>query len=275
MDKGTFSPLYPARQLLGSSGPTISATELRRVDQREKVKRGIAQRNGPPGHQESGGEIVMLMWLASYPRSGNSLTQQILWQCFGINVAAPVRAGKPPLMSRFRGPSRYEPGTSLEDIVEAARADPDLVIVKTHEMPSTQEPAIVVVRDGRPVMLSFSRFRSEKSDRAVTIEQIIKHPRKSWSEHVTAWLDHDAPKIVLRYEKLANADQSEIDAISNFIGKPQIGRFTGTVDELREIRPTLVQEASNDAGIEEIERNYSKLFWSRHGTAMDRLGYTR
>lgn len=133
----------------------------------------------------------------------------------------------------------------------------------------------MVVRDGRPVMLSFSRFRSEVGGQATTIEQIIKHPRRNWSEHVNAWLDHDAPKIILRYEKLAKGDQGEIDVIATFIGKPQIGQFMGNVEDLRALRPTHVREASNDAGVEEIERNYGDLFWDQHGTAMRRLGYAR
>lgn len=213
----------------------------------------------------------MLVWLASFPRSGSSLTQQILWQCFGISVA---KVGGDAIAD-LRGPSRYPPGTSMEEIARAARADSDLVVVKTHELPSTNEPAIVVVRDARPVMLSYARFRTDRTGSPVTIDQAIAHPRMDWSRHVAAWLDHDAPKLVLRYERLKDGNQDDIDAIARFLDRPQIGRFATDIASLRAQRPTHVREGGNEAGIAAIEREHSDLFWNRHGAVMARLGYAR
>lgn len=213
----------------------------------------------------------MLIWLASFPRSGSSLTQQVLWQCFGVSVAKLGGNAIPDL----RGPSRYPQGTSMEEIVRAARADPDVVVVKTHDMPSTSEPAIVVVRDARPVMLSYARFRTTRTGSDVTIKQAITHQRMNWSKHVTAWLDHDAPKLVLRYERLKDGNQEDIDAMARFLGKPQTGRFATDIASLKARRSAFVREGGNDAGIAAVERDYSDLFWSRHGEVMTRLGYER
>jgi hypothetical protein len=219
----------------------------------------------------------MLIWLASYPRSGSALTQVILWQCFGISVATSVKsnADVTPALVRFRGPQRYPASLSIPEIANLARDESDPVVVKSHALPADKDPAIVVVRDGRPVMRSYARFKTEVLGRPTTIRELIEDKRDSWSRHVNAWLDHDAPKIVLRYEDLRVGDQNSIDAIGAFLGIQQTGQFSASVDSLREIRPTHIRDAGNEPGIEEIEQDHSEAFWSQHGEAMERLGYRK
>ena len=228
----------------------------------------------------------MLLWVASFPRSGSALTRTILWQCFGLHVSqgGPNREDTPASpegggLSDFMGPRRFEPGTSLDSMVAEAVASDELVAIKTHalpgKLPRAEAPALVIVRDGRPVMTSYARFRSEVSGAATGVRAVIRGEPRDWSEHVNAWLDHPATKLLLRYEDLRVARQDTLDAIAAFIGRPQTGAFTATVEELRAIRPTHVRIAANEPGIAEIEEKHARPFWKRHGATMRRLGYAR
>lgn len=234
----------------------------------------------------------MLVWVASFPRSGSALTRTILWQCFGLHVNTAVPPGGPRIppgpeaaaavaadMTPFFGPSLFPDDATEPAILAAADASDGPILLKTHGLPGElsrpEAPAIVIVRDGRPVMTSFARFRSEMTGRDIPVKAVIDGRPKDWSQHVGAWLDHGGPKLVLRYEDLRVARQEAMDAIAGFIGRPQIGEFTATVEEIRAVRPTHIRVARDEPGIEAIERDHAEAFWSRHGETMRRLGYSR
>lgn len=217
----------------------------------------------------------MLIWMASYSRSGSSLTQQVLWQCFGKNIARAKRTKVNPMAEPHIGPDYYNDGLSLPEIAERARKEEGKVIVKTHAMPEGDEPAIMIVRDGRAVMSSYTRRQNDIAHKPTTLEEMVRGKKGSWSEHVEAWLDAPMEKVLLRYEKLRVGDPDELKKLGEFIGMPQIAPFDNPVEEMRAALPRHVQVAENGPGIEEVERECGDLFWELHGNAMRRLGYAR
>jgi hypothetical protein len=144
--------------------------------------------------------------LASYPRSGNALTRVILWQCFGVSVITRGKqsTGSNPL-SRFFGRA-YDgaPTFSNDDFVAQTVPGGELLIGKTHGLPGSNIPAIVVVRDGRAVVRSYARFRSEVIGVDTSIKDIICLPKRSWSAHVHAWLDHEGPMSAFTSKRTIN-----------------------------------------------------------------------
>src|SRR2546426_9088857 len=99
----------------------------------------------------------MITWIASYPRSGNSLLRLILKDVFGL-----------------RTKSKYNDNTSVpwyEDMIELMgqdpldlpwpdalpqlRESPDEHLVKTHDGPETNDKCIYVVRDPRATVVSY------------------------------------------------------------------------------------------------------------------------
>lgn len=217
----------------------------------------------------------MLIWMASYSRSGSSLTQQILWQCFGKNIARAKRTKVNKTAEPHIGPDYYNEGLLLPQIAERARAEDNKVIVKTHALPEDDDPAICIFRDGRAVLSSYTRHQNHIAKKTHTLEQMIKGRKGNWSEHVEAWLDAPVRKVFLRYEKLSVGDPDELAKLGAFIGMPQIAEYKSAVEEMRAARPLHVQFAENTHGIEEVEREHGDLFWEIHGHAMDRLGYAR
>lgn len=217
----------------------------------------------------------MLIWMASYSRSGSSLTQQILWQCFGKNIARAKRVKVNAKSEPHIGPDYYAAGLTLPQIAQRARAEEGKVIVKTHDLPEGNDPAIMIVRDGRAVMSSYTRHQNQIAKKPSTLQEMIKGKKGSWSEYVDAWLDAPVEKVLLRYEKLRVGDADELKKLGDFIDMPQISSFKNAVDEMRAARPLHVQVAADMPGIDEVEREAGDLFWELHGKTMGRLGYTR
>jgi hypothetical protein len=217
----------------------------------------------------------MLIWMASYPRSGSSLTQQVLWQCFGKNIARAKRTKVSAKSEPHIGPDHYAEGLTLKQIAGRARAEDGKVVVKTHDLPEGSDPAIVIVRDGRAVMSSFTRHQNEIAKKPATLEEIIRGKKGSWSEYVEAWLDAPVEKVVLRYEKLRVGDPDELGKLGRFIDMPQLKSYENAVEEMRLARPLHVQVAADGPGIAEVESQAGDLFWELHGRTMERLGYRR
>lgn len=217
----------------------------------------------------------MLIWMASYPRSGSSLTQQVLWQCFGKNIARPKRVKVNAKSEPHIGPDYYSEGLTMPQIVQRAQAEEGKVIVKTHDDPEGDAPAIVIVRDGRAVLSSYTRHQNQIAKKPSTLEEMIKGKKGSWSDHVAAWLDAPNEKVVLRYEKLRVGDPEELKKLGEFIGMPVLKSYESAVDEMRAARPLHVQVAADGPGIAEVESQAGDLFWELHGKMMDRLGYSR
>ena len=94
---------------------------------------------------------TMIVWLASYPRSGNTLARQMLKQVFCHESYSQYNDRKgigscPDVASNVGHRSNEKP---WPEFLAAAKAAPGLHIIETHHPPQDDEPAIYVVRDGR------------------------------------------------------------------------------------------------------------------------------
>ena len=123
------------------------------------------------------------VWLASYPRSGNTYLRSILWNCFGLKSGSvyPDRIREDPVVSQHVG--HYDGAVRGLFSAEFRR----LPLIKTHEWPSDGRKAIYVVRNGRESCLSLWEFlRLTGYD--VPLDDIIagRHHFGSWSAHLAA-----------------------------------------------------------------------------------------
>ena len=157
------------------------------------------------------------IWLASFPRSGNTLLRCILFHCFGLHSTSvyPNDLGNRRL-ERMVG--HYESGA-----LPAALAADAPLLVKTHELPADDGPAIYVIRDGRAATTSLWRFyRRRRPLRDVVLGNC---PPGSWSAHVEAWRPWERPRtLLLRYEELTHSQAAVLDKLSSFLGRPIVRR---------------------------------------------------
>jgi len=149
-----------------------------------------------------------LVWLASYPRSGNTLLRTILWQCFGLRSASiyPNDLGGNKKLEEYVGHIEHDPNNQLRFPRNS------IPLVKTHEHARDNNPAIYVIRDGMAACVSLWKFYNK----SLPLEAVIEgqHRFGTWANNVRSWHPLDRPNtLLLKYEDM----ESNLPAVLNHI----------------------------------------------------------
>ncbi len=222
----------------------------------------------------------MIIWLASYPRSGNSLLRTMLksvWD-FGSFSSYGDDGGLGIVgVSEIVGHRSF--GCAFHEAYERIKASDELCFVKTHEIPIDSQKAIYIVRDGRSASRSYCHYRREFegcTDEAQTIREIILGSTYfgSWSNHLDSWDPlHRPGTLLLKYEELLENPSSQIDRIADFLGQRPRRPWKNNFEELSRIEPRLFRAAAANRPEDALSGSDLELFWMVHGPWMRRLGY--
>ncbi len=158
-----------------------------------------------------------IIWIASYPRSGNTLLRTVLWHCFGLRSGSvyPDDFGGRKALEEYVGHIELGPDRRI------TFPDGGLPLVKTHEYPIDDDPAIYVVRDGRAASVSLWEFYR----RSMSLEAVIRgqHRFGTWSAHLAAWKPWERPDtLLLKYEDIMGDLAAVLDRIATFIGRDPV-----------------------------------------------------
>lgn len=228
----------------------------------------------------------MIVWLASYPRSGNTLARTVLKQCFDLDSYVDERFGGPTGANTVTGLShetRREFGAldfagRWEDFYRNATESAAHFFVGTHLAPRDMQPAIYVVRDGRAAISSAAAFL--KRYMPETKEGLLEltmgdDPYGGWSQQYRAWCSEGRSRLLLRYEELVSAPMSTLLAIRKFCGfsvepRPWVNPF----ERLHAQSPDFfrIGRAEWDPPADWTEA-IDAIFWHIHGPLMEELGY--
>ena len=233
--------------------------------------------------------------LASYPRSGNTFLRHVLEKVYGV-----------PTWTVYQ----HEEVTGIESNVlgdgprSLTRAPTQLntAFLKTHHMPyeicKHAWRSIYLVRDGRDAISSQAHYEQLVgiikcdgiSARSLTVEEIERHiingtPSSEkmailarlvydWGAHVLQWTD--AADVVIRFEDLVRDPVRTVNYALREIGLylPKLPRGqVMSFEQLHAVNPLFFR--SGKSGGRGLSAENTKLFWSRHGEAMRRLGINR
>lgn len=165
--------------------------------------------NEIPGMKNPG-----IIWLASYPRSGNTFLRTILWHCFGLRSASvyPNDLNGKQALANYVG--HIDQGRNQPVQFQLG----GLPLLKTHEHPPDNYPAIYVVRDPRAASVSLWHFKKKKIPlRAIMSGQ---HQFGTWADHVAAWEPWVRPNtLLIKYENMTNDLPTTLEAISSFLDR--------------------------------------------------------
>jgi hypothetical protein len=218
----------------------------------------------------------VIIWLASYPRSGNTLLRVVLNRCFE-QFSQSIYADdefRDPLVRDMVG---HEPvGDDPHAFIQQARIGGRTLYVKTHELPGRDKhPAIYVVRDGRSAVTSHTHYLRDILGKNAALQDVIRGKYGvSWSEHVQAWALSQRPSILLvRFEDLVKGNLGTLQRISAFIGQPLIREFDVPFDRLNAQSPLFFRRGSDAANISEINSDDALLFEKLHGKTLRDIGY--
>ncbi|MBE9007104.1 sulfotransferase domain-containing protein [Fortiea sp. LEGE XX443] len=220
----------------------------------------------------------MIVWLASYPRSGNTFLRTIIYQNFGFKTYSIFNHEKEHSgqVGEITGHVEYE--NSWEEFYEKASSSNKIFFVKTHLAPSDNQPCIYVVRDGRMATLSYfyyvKNFRQSDSS---LLELILGDDIfGDWSSHFFKWNPfHRNSTLVIRYEDLLNNSELEIKKISNFISiENPTKQWENPFDKLNELEPSFFRRGNKDWNPDiHWTQLIEQLFWNKHSHLMENLGY--
>ncbi|MCX7714022.1 MAG: sulfotransferase domain-containing protein, partial [Chthoniobacterales bacterium] len=147
----------------------------------------------------------MIIWLASYPRSGNTFLRMLLHHSCGFKTYSTYND---PLFDQLGATDAVGQERLSAPLEELAKA-PETYLVKTHDLPTDKSPAIYVVRDGRDSLVSLARYLlsfERKPSMMKTIKEMLgidnfstvleeliikKEHYGGWNDHVLTWLHRD------------------------------------------------------------------------------------
>ena len=197
-----------------------------------------------------------IVWLASYPKSGNTWMRAFLHNLMlaapsphDINRLDELTGGDvdPGLYARVSGQAAemlsVEAAIALRGKVQRCLADaaPGSRFVKTHSAllhlygsdtidMSVTAGAIYIVRDPRDVALSFAHHLGVSTERAVALmatdnahteasATMMPDAIGSWSQHVESWTANPSPGLhVVRYEDMLRDTRKTFAGVVGFLG---------------------------------------------------------
>ena len=221
----------------------------------------------------------MIIWLASYPRSGSHLLRMTLQRCFNLGSFEVYQGEAPhvePEEAAILGVRQF-PDENATRFVERARSSPDLFLVKTHDIVPCSDKCIYVVRDGRAVAASSEDIlrRSLTAGFPCPTSSPATFRSGAWHQHVEAFAARDPRNtLIVRYEELAS-DFPPLERLSKFLDRPVLRRFDIPFPRLHQLDARKYRTGRNREGIELVEGGYRDLFWTTSGQAMRTLGYDR
>lgn len=229
----------------------------------------------------------MIVWIASYPRSGNTFLRILLHHFSNLPTYHLYRENDSEVeLDRGKLAGHEILHQSLHEIQYSS----EIFFIKTHELPSDQFPAIYLVRDGRDVFLSYTKYiqnyeqeYSKGKDDTKILRGLISRadPFGGWSNNVLSWTQRTAPTVVIRFEYLINHPNpkkiieyafQQLDLEQNLQAKNE---DLPTFQTLNEIEPTFFRSGKVGNWHTEMSTEMQSLFWRHHGYVMNKMGYSR
>jgi hypothetical protein len=217
------------------------------------------------------------VWIASYPRSGNTFLRIILQNFFRLptysvyNVEGQgfVDPSAATLESSPVLPGNWRDQLSDQDGAET-------VLIKTHELPADGGAAIYLVRDGRAAIDSYYHYHQKFAFEKPSLTEVIAGACQfgRWSDHYLAWQPQArANTLFLRYEDLVSRPEEIIPQIGEFLRhKPMDGRVPG-FEELQQRFPVFFRRGQNEDFLYAWTPGQMSLFNKLHGVVMQQLNY--
>lgn len=214
----------------------------------------------------------MIVWIASFPRSGNTFLRIVLHRCFGVRTAVAYDfdgvAGR--VGQELVG---FQDRVVSYDEMRASRA---LHFIKTHrqrdERIHENDQAICLVRDGRDALVSWAHLRSEadrRPFRAHLEEAILTRAERGtggWGQNVLSWLrSSGGSRAVLHYEELVKEPAAAVTATMKalrFTALPCPEAHIPTFAELQRVDQGFFRRGLAGSHADEMPRDLHDLFWS-------------
>lgn len=235
----------------------------------------------------------MIVWLASYPRSGNTFIRLLLHHYFDVatydRYVPQIEMPDPRERGHLANLVGFQPFSSLKELDE--QQDP--TFVKTHELPDDERPAIYVIRDGRDSITSYAHFILTVEEKCAregykerferTIESLVtdKDRYGGWGAHVVAWTQRPAPTAIVHYSQLQKRPVATLRralsqlSLDLMVKREKYRENFVRFGDLQRISSELFRKGESGNYVDEMPGRTEEKFWERYGEVMQRFGYRR
>ncbi|MDQ1314257.1 MAG: hypothetical protein QG662_366 [Pseudomonadota bacterium] len=222
----------------------------------------------------------MIVWLASYPRSGNTLLRTVLFKTMGLmsfSDALGQKAGVTAIALQGTGVAEKIKSGDWDEFYRKASESDEVFLVKTHRPPRDDQPAIYILRDGRKSCLSYSRYHQRFTPPPCpSLLDVVLGAGYfgGWSDHYRTWMKRGNTMLV-RYEELVNAPGELLARLAETVRHAgEIAPWNNPFDELQQKNPDFFREGriawqGDPAWTPLIDAAFFRL----HGDLMIELGY--
>lgn len=227
-----------------------------------------------------------MIWLASFPRSGNTFFRNILFEVYGLESSTFHREENYPMDENYAAYS----------------------FVKTHLLPDQlpeehrDAPKVYLVRDGRDALVSLAHHRKDIIEPGTDFYTNLLEATLAlggsyfggWSENVKQWTAE--ADVVIRYEDLIEDPLREVEKLRKVadlpepnrerlptfeklkFGQPQYGSgatFLAREEEVAALAQKNFRKGRAGAWKEEMPATLLPLVYELHGATLERFGYGR
>jgi DNA repair exonuclease SbcCD ATPase subunit len=222
----------------------------------------------------------MIVWLASYPRSGNTFFRVILNSIFGIKTYSIYNdrsdIGADEDTSKVVGheflPQDFD--------IQKAREEKKVYYIKTHERLDSRvdenDKVIYLIRDGREATLSFTKHQNMFSHQNKKLIDTIYGNTfiGTWGEHVSSWNPKNRENtLLIKFEELTKEPVKFIKTLSLFLDIKPIGDSIPSFEELKKINPRFFRSGKTNSWEDVYTKEEHLSFWFKNYKVMDEYGY--
>lgn len=222
----------------------------------------------------------MIVWLASYPRSGNTFLRVILHTVFGIktysiyndvdDIAADAKTSE--VVGHLMLPEGFD--------LQKAREEALTYYIKTHQLPdenvAKEDKVIYLIRDGRESTLSFMKHQNAYATQTMSLRDVMygKAFAGSWADHVRIWSPKNRPNVMLiQFEALVETPTAFIERIARFLRIEPVGGSIPSFEDLKTMNPRFFRSGEKSSWEKMYSEEEHKVFWIKSYREMVEYGY--
>lgn len=223
----------------------------------------------------------MIVWITSYPRSGNTLLRTMLRRVFELSSYSIYddRIFLGPGAESYSSVGHQPMEKDWNDFYQVKLKTKELHVIKTHESPLDDQPAIYVVRNGMAAVDSYQHYRRTFDQKEDRLEDLIigaRGPFLSWGAHLDAW---DPPRrantLLLKYEDLVGDHEKSLVQITDFLGRKRQNTWSNDFGAMHRTNPDFFRRGQPGYDAERYSPEQLDLFDLLHGDWLSELGYIK
>lgn len=224
----------------------------------------------------------MIVWLASYPRSGNTFFRVLLNSIFNIKTYSiyddrfDIGADKKTadIVGHIFLPKNFD--------LAKARVESEVYYIKTHDLPdekvTTEDKVIYLVRDGRDAIVSFKHYFKDYFDLEADYKDLMlgNYTYGAWGSHVKQWLEHQSEQqLLIKFEQLTRQPEQLISVLAAFLQVSPLQKQVPAFADLKKINNMFFRQGTIASWQNDLSKEEHDYFWQLNANIMDKLGYQK